>query len=396
MSTLGIKVTAATAALALLLACNPDSQPDPTTLTTDSAGIRVTTTDAAGRDAGAVCSLADAPDTRVASPSSGEWTIYEVEDLDRQEDGRLVVVNRGSRELLMFSRDGEFLRAIGRRGEGPGEFVDPVELGVIAGDTLVVWDWGSGRLVLFGPDGSHGRTVRLQPPVINPTGHVGMLGRQGIAVGNHDVPSFHAEMTPQFLQVLRYAWSGTLLDTLVTLPYGELARDPESMRLSRPIFESRGVFSTHADRLYTSDGETPEVRVHRGERLERILRWEPGNLSVREEDVEAYRAARLERAGDRAPAIRRSLDSSPVKDAFPAVMEIQVDPQGRVWTRSFARPGATANEWLGFAETGEFICSLSVPRALRVYRFDATAVVGVHRDEMGVESIVVTPFAFPG
>ena len=101
----------------LLLACNPDSQPDPTTLTTDSAGIRITTTDAAGRDAGTVCSLAEAPDTRVASPSSGEWAIFEVEDLDRLEDGRLVVLNRGSQELLMFSRDGEFLRAIGRRGE---------------------------------------------------------------------------------------------------------------------------------------------------------------------------------------------------------------------------------------------------------------------------------------
>lgn len=395
MSKVGIAVPAA---LALLLACNPDSQPTDATLTTDSAGIRVATTDAAGRDAGAVCSLADAPDTRVASPSSGEWTIYEVEDLDRREDGRLVVLNRGSRELLMFSRDGEFLRGIGRMGEGPGEFVDPVELGVIAGDTLVVWDWGSGRLVLFGPDGSHGRTVRLQPPVISPTGHVGMLGRQGIAVGNHDVRILDTGLTPQFLQVLRYSWSGALFDTLVTLPYGERGRvNPESSMMGNPLFEARGVFSTHGDRLYTSDGESPEVRVHRGERLEQILRWEPGDLSVRPEDVQAYRAAYLEgAAGDLARLLRERLDAFPVKDVFPAVVEIQVDPQGRVWTRNFARPGATANEWLGFAETGEFICSLSVPRALRVYRFDATAVVGVHRDEMGVESIEVTPFTFPG
>ena len=196
----------------LLLACNPDSQPDPTTLATDSAGIRITTSDATDRDADAVCSLAEAPDTRVASPSSGEWTIFEVEDLDRLEDGRLVVLNGGSRELLMFSRDGEFLRAIGRRGEGPGEFVDPVELGVIAGDSIVVWDWGLGRLVLFGPDGSHGRSVRLQPPVVNPTGHMGMLARQGIAVGSHDLRPFDMQLTPQFLQVLRYDWSGTLLD----------------------------------------------------------------------------------------------------------------------------------------------------------------------------------------
>lgn len=395
MSTAGIRFAAATAAITLLLACSPDAQPAPPTLTTDSAGTLITTTDATGRDAGAICSLAEAPETRIASPSSGEWTLFQVEDLDRMEDGHLVVVNRGSRQLLMFGRDGEFVRSVGREGEGPGEFVDPVELGFV-GDSIVVWDWGSGRLVLFGPDGSHGRSVRLQPPVVNPTGYTGMLGEQGIAVANHDVPSFHRELTPQFLQVLRYAWNGVLLDTLVTLPYGELGRDPETRRLSRPLFESRGVFSTHDGLLYTSDGETPEVRVRRGQRLERILRWDPGDLSVREEDVEAYKAAQLEGAGDRAPAVRRRLDGLPVKDAFPAVREIQIDPQEGIWIRTFARPGATANEWLGFAETGGFICSLSVPRSLKVFRFDDGAVVGVHRDEMDIESVDVWPFAFPG
>lgn len=391
-----ISIAAATATIAFLLACSPDSQPAPATVSTDSAGIRITTTDATGRDAGAVCSLAEAPEIRVASPDTGEWTIYEVEDLDRMEDGRLVVVNRGSRQLLMFDRDGEFLRSVGREGEGPGEFVDPVELGFV-GDSIVVWDWGSGRLVLFGPDGSQGRSVRLQPPVKIPTGHVGMLGRQGIAIGNHDWRPFEMQLTPQFLQVLRYDWSGLLLDTLATLPYGTRGLvEPETNMMGNPHFESRGVFSAHRDLLYTSDGKSPEVRVHRGVRLESIVRWEPSDLSVRHEDVEAYRAAWLAGAGNAAPLIRKRLDAFPFNDAFPAVVEIQVDPQGGIWIRTFARPGATANEWLGFAETGEFICSLSVPRALTVYRFDAAAVVGVHRDEMGVESVDVTPFALPG
>ena len=367
----------------------------------DSAGIRITTSDAADQEASAVCSLAEAPDTRVASPRSGEWTLFRIEDLDRMEDGRLVVVNRGSQELLMFDRDGEFLRSIGGRGEGPGEFIDPVELDFIVGDSIVVWDWGLGRLELFGPDGSQGRSVRLHPPVPNPTGHVGVIGREGIAVASHDVRPRHIQLTsqlaPQFLQVLRYDWGGRLLDTLATLPYGEMGMvDPEARMAGRPLFQSRGVFSTHGDRLYTSDGASPEVRVHRGERLESIVRWEPGDLSVRKEHVEAHRAARLEGADDRAvPLIRKRLDAFPPKDAFPAVTEIRIDPQGRIWIRTFARPGSTANEWLGFAETGAFICSLSVPSALTVFRFDSSAVVGVRRDEMDVESVEVTPFTFP-
>ena len=80
---------------------------------------------------------------------------------------------------------------------GPAEFMDPIELDVIGGDSIVVWDWALGRLVLFGPDGSHGRSVRLQPPVVYPTGRVG-VARQGIAVGSHDLRPFDMQLTPQF------------------------------------------------------------------------------------------------------------------------------------------------------------------------------------------------------
>lgn len=241
----------------------------------------------------------------------------------------------------------------------------------------------------------------LQPPVANPTGRVGVLGREGIALGSHDVRMPDGtRLTPQFLDVLRYDRGGRLLDKLVTLPYGELGSvDRESRMVGRPLFQSRGVFSTHGDLLYTADGASPEVRVHRGDRLESILRWEPGDLTVRKEDVEAYRTAYLEDlegAGDWAPLLHRRLDAFPPKDTFPAVMEIQIDPQGRTWIRTFARPRATDTVWLGFAETGAFICTLSVPRAITVFRFDASAVVGVHRDEMDVESVVVTAFTFPG
>lgn len=91
----------------------------------DSAGIRITASDAASRGTDRVCSLTEAPDTRVTSPASGEWMLYRIEDLDRMEDGRLVVVNRGSQELFVFGRDGEFVRSLGGRGEGPGSSWTP-------------------------------------------------------------------------------------------------------------------------------------------------------------------------------------------------------------------------------------------------------------------------------
>ena len=278
--------------------------------------------------------------------------------------------------------------------------MDPIEFAFIDGDSIIVWDWQLGRLALFGPSGAHERDIKLQPPVSNPTGQIGVLGREGIVFGSQDWRPPSAELTPQFLQVFLYDRGGRLLDKLATLPYGESGWvDRESRWVGRPLFQSRGVFSTRGDLLYTSDGSSPEVRVHRGDRLESIIRWQPGDLTVGREDVETSRAAYLkdleDRAGDLAPILRRRLDAFPPKDTFPAVTEIRVDAKGRIWVRTFERPGSSATVWLGFAETGAFICSLSVPNNLTVFHFESSAVVAVHRDEMGIEAVEIRSFYLP-
>ena len=386
--------------LALVLAIGESAAPQDLLDVTDSAGVRITRSDAAEPDAGTVCLLAEAPDVRVVSPTSGEWELFKIEDLDRMEDGRLFLLNRGSRELLVFGRNGDFLQSIGRRGEGPGEFMDPIEVDFVDGDSIIVWDWDLGRLALFGPGGVHERNIMLRPPVPNPTGHIGVLGRVGIVLGSQDYRSPGAGLTPQFLEIFLYDWGGRRVDKLATLPYGESGWvDREPRWGGSPLFQSRGVFSTRGELLYTSDGSAPEVRVHRGDRLESIVRWQPGDLTVRKEHVETYRTAYLkdlgDRAGDLASILRRRLDAFPPEDTFPAVTEIRIDAQGRIWVRTFERPGSTATEWLGFAETGAFVCSLSVPNDLTVFHFESSAVVAVHRDEMDIESVEIRSFYVP-
>lgn len=120
---------------------------------------------------------------------------------------------------------------------------------------------------------------------------------------------------------------------------------------------------------------------------------------MRNEDVETYRAAYLKdlegMTGDLPTLLRRSLDAFPPKDTFPAVTEIRIDAQGRIWVRTFDRPGSTATVWLSFADTGAFICSLSVPRDLTVFHFESSTVVAVHRDEMDIESVEIRSFSLP-
>lgn len=76
----------------------------------------------------------------------------------RLADGTLLVADGGSREVRWYGVDGEPVRAVGRRGEGPGEFDGPLSLLPWPGDTVAVLDHGQRRLTLFGASGEVVRT----------------------------------------------------------------------------------------------------------------------------------------------------------------------------------------------------------------------------------------------
>ena len=76
-------------------------------------------------------------------------------------DGRIVVADGGSRELRMFDSDGTHVRTWGGEGEGPGEFWWLDHVAAWPGDSIVAWYPGRGRVSVFGPDGSYGRSFGL-------------------------------------------------------------------------------------------------------------------------------------------------------------------------------------------------------------------------------------------
>src|SRR5687768_6626207 len=85
-------------------------------------------------------------------------------------DGRIVVANGGTSELRFFGPDGKWIKSVGRRGAGPGEFESLGWLDVGAGDTLRTYDWDLRRLSVFSPAGDFVRpcpctpAARYRPP----------------------------------------------------------------------------------------------------------------------------------------------------------------------------------------------------------------------------------------
>jgi hypothetical protein len=72
--------------------------------------------------------------------------------------GEVVVLDPQSQSLMVFDSTGSYRRKIGRSGNGPGEFSQPVFIGT-RGDSVWVGDAAHRRITIFGPKGSVARTI---------------------------------------------------------------------------------------------------------------------------------------------------------------------------------------------------------------------------------------------
>lgn len=68
------------------------------------------------------------------------YQLHRVTGAVRLPDGGVAVANAGSGEIRFFDASGRFLRASGRRGDGPGEWRGPDRVRLLDGDTLLVLD----------------------------------------------------------------------------------------------------------------------------------------------------------------------------------------------------------------------------------------------------------------
>ena len=61
----------------------------------------------------------------------------------------------------VYDRNGRFLRLVGARGRGPGEFTTPSYVSDLPNDSVVIFDWSQRRAVVIGPDFNAKRHIQL-------------------------------------------------------------------------------------------------------------------------------------------------------------------------------------------------------------------------------------------
>lgn len=374
-----------------LVSCNaPDSVPSPV-VQRDSAGIRIVEALAPLWGDSSLWSID--PDPRVDLTRSGSGPSHEffrVRDVRQGPDGSVVVADRGSQEVRLYSSQGEFLGSAGGVGDGPGEFRNLWKVEPSADDILALDQ--RGRITVFGPDLAPTRTFDMAERVFD---------LHDLQDGTVLVEVFSFTETPPGNQVVRrpralqrYDLTGARIDSLGETAGGEeVSRIVDDRPISGPaLFGREGQVAANGGVILYGSADLMEVReISVTGDVVRILRIPEYPLSLTDEQVAAEREAQfdveLPPGATFPPFMRRFIEELPAPAARPAYADMLVDPSGAVWLELYRgrseqdRPQA----WLVLDADGTWLGTVDAPNGFAVMDITMDVVLGVWTDEPGVE-----------
>lgn len=146
--------------LLLLAGCSEAGSSTTRTRVFDSAGVTIVENGGAHAHVIASWSVDSVPILRIGREDGSDAYRFDgVYDIARLSDSTILIAE-GSPSIRFFDKHGQFLHAVGRRGDGPGEYRVISMMRRIHGDSLLIWDYGNLRVTLLAPDGKYERSMR--------------------------------------------------------------------------------------------------------------------------------------------------------------------------------------------------------------------------------------------
>ena len=82
------------------------------------------------------------------------YTFGGINELEVAEDGRIYVYDRQVPALREYDAGGKYVRTLGRKGKGPGEYEQANGVAVHRDGRVVLWDAGTAHINVYAPDGT--------------------------------------------------------------------------------------------------------------------------------------------------------------------------------------------------------------------------------------------------
>lgn len=96
----------------------------------------------------------------VLAPTDPDIAFYRAWRFDVDDDDNIYIADDGHKHVVVFDRDGNYLRRFGREGRGPGEFVSSQDI-YVSGDRIVLGDWRGRRINIWDLQGNRIDEIEL-------------------------------------------------------------------------------------------------------------------------------------------------------------------------------------------------------------------------------------------
>ena len=384
----------------LATACARDADESRVT-TRDSNRIRIVESRAPAWTGSQVWHVDSAPLVSIgATDGPAEYLLDRVGGVVRLPDGRIVIGDGGSGQLRFYDSTGTFLHAIGRKGRGPGEFGESLmRVWRASRGDFFVTDNDNARINVFSEAGWFMRAVHLARLEHSPSISAMDLFDDGTILATVNPSSSDSAVQgdnrleyPDILY-LQFAEDGRLLSHILRTRGSSqyVYRYEGSMRRSLLPFGTTDLHAVVGDALAFSTGAQSEVSLWspHARDPQGIFRWNRGP-GRRVADVwERYQEASMEQVAPTRRHVHRyflSLDL-PLPEFVPSVERLLGDADGNLWARHYRLPWEPAQEWDVLAPGGDWLGTVSTPSGLNVEQIGTDFVLGIHRDDLGIERV---------
>ncbi|WP_419166619.1 6-bladed beta-propeller [Candidatus Palauibacter sp.] len=320
----------------------------------------------------------------------------EVGDIEADAEGNMYILDRGARSVAIFDREGRFRLAIGREGEGPGEFVSPHRL-AWNGEDLAVLDRQALRISVFDRSGALRDT--WTDPLWTSVFELSSVGDDVLAVERRALrdPFETRRYDEVYLNLVRPP--GEIVDTVATwvdssvvqVRYRALAArfgGPGLTQVRAPYGPS-GVWDSRGPEILRGFGG--EYRIHRF--VVRDGRAHPAGDVSHDFPRPPLHAAERESIRKTIADLDERVDLDPrmpipVPRLKPAFARMIVSGDGaRVWLRTFRQGDPRLQMWDVHDCDLAYLGSVSLPREAWVHAVAGQALYAAARTALGIPHV---------
>jgi hypothetical protein len=305
--------------------------------------------------------------------------------------GRLYVLDPTNSRVVVFDADGRYLRTMGSRGGGPGEFGMPASVSVSPDGAVAVFDFAKGHLVRFDPAGG---IADEEPFPIFPAPN-----QQRHFEQFHDTTVVSASQAMRdegtLRQVLRQIAG---VDTLVLL---ELPLAQPAMAIFEqcggglqlpPIFAPEIAWAAMGGRVAVTSTADYAVSFWEAGRRTRIVRRDLARVpATREEAVRHLGEGMLVNFG-RGPCLidpGEMVEKRGFADVIPPIRTVLLGPTGELWVQRFTVDPTASMPVDVFDSEGAYVGTLLRESFQPVILLPDGRVGVVEKDELDVERLAV-------